>query len=66
MVLPTCKKEKHITFNKPLPTNYSMNDQLKCLVPMQFPKAGQWWSNPLILDLQLLQYLTLENDGEFC
>lgn len=35
-------------------------------VPMQFPKAAQWWSNPLMLVLQILQYLTLENDEEFC
>lgn len=38
----------------------------KNAVPMQFPKAGQWWSNPLIFVLQLVQYLTLGNSEEFC
>lgn len=35
------------------------------ILPIQFPKAGQWWSNPSTCALQILQYLTLLCEREF-
>lgn len=35
-------------------------------LPIQFPKAGQWWSSPTMYALQLLQYFILLPKTEPC
>lgn len=66
MILLTCTpKEKRISYISKTELKKELHLSEKDSVPMQFPKAGQWWSNPLMFALHLLQYLTLENTGIF-